>query len=84
MAYTFTYIYRHVNELFLLFFKVFLFFFHFILDVGEGATTPLPPVHVAECKSYTTCREMCAARYTRNTPGKFPRIWIYEFLKGYL
>ena len=82
-AYTFAYIYRHVNEFFLNYFYFFLLFL-FYFYVGVGATTPPPPVHVAECKSYTTCREMCAARYTRNTPGKFPRIWIYEFLKGYL
>ena len=45
------------------FFNLFSFFFnlfHFILDVGKGTTPPPPPVHVAECKSYTTCREMCA------------------------
>ena len=70
----FTYTYRHVNEVFFLFFKLFFFFFiffHFILDVGKGSTTPPPPVHVAECKSHATCREMCAGRYTRYTHRNF-------------
>ena len=70
-AVTYTYTYRHVSQLFFLFLKFFLFFFTFFICTHAPTTTPLPP-HVAECKSHTTCRELCAARYTRYTQPNFP------------
>ena len=44
----YTYICLHVSQVFFIFFLFFFIFF----DVGAGATTPPPPVHVAEYKSH--------------------------------